>query len=195
MDSLSGEYQVMMLKTGWPFNQPIPKQFSLSTNIEDTLADKVGLGHMEWIVAMGKIFEHNKLSGNLRGELRVIEAMTLELPQNEQFCSYAADLNSALSKFDMAAFYYKKLYLLNPEDQTAQNIVQSYLRADEPQYALKNVGYLSQNQQIQVKNLLAQIISNEKALKEDSKNGQAMLRIATAYAALGIVKNKQLDKR
>ncbi len=194
MDSLSGQYQVMMLKIGWPFNQPIPKYFRLSANLEDTLADKVGLGHMEWIVAMGQVYEHNKLAGNVKGELKVVEAMTLELPQNEQFCSYAANLNAALNNFDKAAFYYKKLYMLNPTDQTAQSIIQSYLRADEPQYALANAGYLSQNQQPQVRSLLSQIIKNEKALNVNNNNAECILRIAAAYAELGIVKNKQLDK-
>jgi len=195
MDSLSGQYQVMMLKTGWPFNQPIPRQFRLGNDIEDTLADKVGLGHMEWIVAMGQVYEHNKLEGDKQGELKVIEAMTLELPQNEQFCSAAANLNAVLNNFDKAAFYYKRLYMLNPTDQAAQSIVQSYLRADEPQYALANSGYLPQNQQAQVRSLLFQIIRNEKALQANNNNNEAILRIAAAYAELGIVKNKQLDKQ
>ena len=191
MDSLSGQYQVMMLKTGWPFNQPIPKDFRLSANLEDTLADEVGLGHMEWIVAMGKIFEHNKLAGNKQGALKVIEAMTLELPQNEQFCSYAANLNASLNDFDKAAFYYKKLYMLNPTDQVAQSIIQSYLRADEPQYALANAGYLPQDQQAQLRGLLLQIISDQKILKANPGENQAIARITACYAKLGIVKNKQ----
>ncbi|WP_183579752.1 GDSL-type esterase/lipase family protein [Mucilaginibacter sp. X5P1] len=194
MDSLSGQYQVIMLKTGWPFNQPIPKQFSFSNNIEEILADKVGLGHMEWIVAMGQVYEHNKLTGNVRGELKVIEAMTLELPQNEQFCSYAANLNGALNNFDKAAFYYKKLYMLSPNDQVAQSIIQSYLRADEPQYALANVGYLPQDQQDRLRSLLSHIIVDKEMLKADAHDTLAMTRLAENYAELGIVKTSSEAK-
>jgi len=188
MDTLSGQYQVMMLKTGWPFNQRIPKQFRLGNNLEDTLADEVGLGHMEWIVAMGKIFEHNKLAGNKQGALKVIEAMTLELPQNEQFYSYAANLNTALNNFDKAAFYYKKLYMLNSDSQVLQRIIQLYLRAGEPQYALANVDYLPQEQQEAIKNILLQIINDKKALESDPNNKPAIARIAANYKMFGIEK-------
>lgn len=191
MDSLSGRYRLMMLKTGWPFNQPIPKQFSLSNDVEDTLADKVGLDHMEWIVAMGKIFKHNKLTGNVRGQLKVIEAMTLELPQNEQFCGYAASLNTVINNFDKAAFFYKKLYMLNPTAHAAQSVIQSYLRADEPQYALANLVYLPQDQQSKIKSVLVQIIRDKKSLLVDSNDSQTIARKVASYSKLGIVIKKQ----
>jgi len=57
MDSLNGQYQIMMLKSGWPFNQPIPNGFSLSTNLQDSLAELVASGKLQWKDAMGELFE------------------------------------------------------------------------------------------------------------------------------------------
>ncbi len=186
MDSLSGQYQVMMLKTGWPFNQPIPKDFRLGDNLEDTLADKVGLNHMEWRVAMGQIYEHDKQVNNKQGALRVFEAMSLEYPQNEQFCGYAANLNALVGNYDMAAFYYKKLNTIAPSDQLTQTEVQMYLRADEPEKALSVIKDLAQNVQAQAGAAITQIISDKQILRKDPANQQASARMAANLKALGV---------
>jgi len=186
MDSLSGQYQVMMLKTGWPFNQPIPKDFRLGDNLEDTLADKVGLNHMEWRVAMGQIYEHDKQVNNKEGALRVFEAMSLEYPQNEQFCGYAANLNAIVGNYDMAAFYYKKLNTIAPSDQLTQTELQMYLRADEPEKALTVVKDLAQNVQAQAGAAITQIITDKATLKKDPANQQASARIASNLNLLGV---------
>ena len=186
MDSLSGLYQVMMLKTGWPFNQPIPKTFRLSANLEDTLAGKVGLNHIEWRVAMGQIYEHDKRVDNKEGAVRVFEAMSLEYPQNEQFCGFAANLNAILERYDMAAFYYKKLNTIAPSDQLTQIELQMYLHADEPEKALNMVKDLQQNVQAQAESLITQIISDKQTLKKDPGNQQASARMAANLKLLGV---------
>ncbi len=186
MDSLSGQYQVMMLKTGWPFNQPIPKTFRLSANLEDTLAGKVGLNHIEWRVAMGQIYEHDKRVDNKEGAVRVFEAMSLEYPQNEQFCGFAANLNAILERYDMAAFYYKKLNTIAPSDQLTQIELQMYLHADEPEKALNMVKDLQQNVQAQAESLITQIISDKQTLKKDPTNQQASARMAANLKLLGV---------
>jgi len=186
MDSLSGQYQIMMLKTGWPFNVPLSKDFRLSANLEDTLAGKVGLNHMEWRVAMGQIFDHDKQTDNKEGALRVMEAMALEYPQNEQFCGYTANLNAILEHYDMAAFYYKKLNTIAPADQLPQIELQMYLRADEPEKALNVVKDLQQNVQAQAGALITQIISDKQTLKKDPANQQALARIAANLKLLGV---------
>ena len=186
MDSLSGLYQVMMLKTGWPFNQPIPKTFRLSANLEDTLAGKVGLNHIEWRVAMGQIYEHDKRVDNKEGAVRVFEAMSLEYPQNEQFCGFAANLNAILERYDMAALYYKKLNTIAPSDQLTQIELQMYLHADEPEKALNMVKDLQQNVQAQAESLITQIISDKQTLKKDPGNQQASARMAANLKLLGV---------
>jgi len=186
MDSLSGQYQVMTLKTGWPFNVPIPKDFRLGNNLEDTLANEVGLNHMEWRVAMGQILDHDKQVDNKEGALRVFEAMSLEYPQNEQYCGYSANLNAILGRYDMAAFYYKKLNAIAPSDQLTQTELQMYLRADEPEKALGVVKDLQQGVQAQAEMVIMQLISDKQTLKKDPANQQASARMVANLKLLGI---------
>jgi len=186
MDSLSGAYQIMMLKTGWPFNQPLPKTFRLTANFEDTLAGRVGLGHEEWRVAMGEIYSRDKQTDNKQGALKVMEAMSLEYQQNEEFCGFSANLNAILGKYDEAAFYYKKLYEISPSQQIAQAIIQTCLKADKPGQALPYVKGLANEQQGQVESILTQIISDKQLLKAQPGNQQAITRLAANYKLLSI---------
>jgi len=186
MDSLSGQFLVMALKTGWPFNQPIPKGSRLGSNLQDTLGYKVGLGEMDWLLATMQIFERGMQTNDKQSALKAMEAMALEYPQDAQLCGTAANLNAILNNFDMAAFYYKKLNLLTPSDRITQTILQLYLRAEEPEKALAVIKDLPQAQQAIVENVLTQIITNKKLLKVQPNNKHVAKQIAIAYNTLGI---------
>lgn len=113
MDSLMGTYQTMMLKTGWPFNQPIPADFKVENSIEGTLATKVALGHMLWTTAMGELFRYDQSHGNTTQAAQIAEAMILQYPQSPDFYRYADSLNTVLKNYSKAEFYGKKLSMLN----------------------------------------------------------------------------------
>jgi hypothetical protein len=108
-----GTYQTMMLKTGWPFNQPIPPSFKVENSIEGTLATKVALGHMLWTSAMGELFRYDQSHGNTAQAAQVAEAMVLQYPQSPDFYRYADSLNTALKNYSKAVFYAKKLSMLS----------------------------------------------------------------------------------
>ena len=113
MDSLMGTYQTMMLKTGWPFNQPIPANFKVENSIEGTLATKVALGNILWASAMGELFRYDQSHGNTAQAAQIAEAMVLQYPQSQDFYRYAASLNTTLKNYSKAEFYSKKLSMLS----------------------------------------------------------------------------------
>jgi len=113
MDSLMGTYQTMMLKTGWPFNQPISKDFKVENSIEGTLATKVALGNILWASAMGQLFRYDQAHNNTAQAAQIAEAMVLQYPQSFDFYKYAASLNDTLKNYSKAAFYSKKLAMLS----------------------------------------------------------------------------------
>ena len=115
MDSLKGVYEIMMLRTGWPFNQPIARQFKVDSSIDGTLAVKVALGQVIWPTAMGQMFRYYQKKGNDEAALKVAEAMVLQYPQNKDFYGIAGNLSTGLKDYDKAAFYYKKLHMLNED--------------------------------------------------------------------------------
>jgi hypothetical protein len=186
MDSLNGQYQIMMLKSGWPFNQFIPHEFRLSTNLQDSLAELVASGKLQWKDAMGELFEHSKQVNDNEGALKIVEAMSLEYPQSEQFCGLAASLNASLHHYEMAALYYKKLQIIDPGKQFTPRVIKFYLRSGKPERALESVAYLPRLQQDGVGNILKQIISDKKLLKTEQDNKQAIDHIMANYRLLGI---------
>ena len=184
LDSLNGLYQTMMLKTGWPFNQPIPKQFKVVNTIEGTLATKVALGHLGWTNAMGELYRYQQKQGNNPAALKVAEAMVLQYPQSENFYEYAGSLNNVLKNYAQAAFYYRKLFMLNNKPEIAELAYRLYLKADEPESALKLLPYVPSAEKD--KAALTQVISDRTLLQHDAANGVIRQRIAAGCKELGI---------
>ena len=186
MDSLLGEYQIVRLKSGWPFNQHTPNTFRLGANMEDTLANEVCLGRTSWKDAMADIFKYAQKTKNNEYLLKVVEAMTLEYPESEQFCGLAASLNAASHHYEMAALYYKKLNRIKPNYLIIPQVIKLYLRCGEPEKALSNVLYLVPAQQAKVKNIIDHIIADKHTLRSVPDDKQANDRIIANYKRLGL---------
>jgi tetratricopeptide (TPR) repeat protein len=187
MDSLGGAYQIAMLKTGWPFNEPMDKNFKPENTIDGQLAYAMENAQIKWYDAMNQLFAYYKNSNDKEGARRAMEALTLELPTEKQFYGNAANINAILGNYDKAALYYRKLYELSPEDQQLpQVIIQQYLRAGEPDLAMSCVKYLPQAQQGAVLGALNQIIAAKQALKKDPNDKQALAAIANDYKLFGV---------
>jgi len=186
MDSLIGLIQITNLKTGWPFNQSIPADYKPDTSLSGVLASRIESGHATWADGMDQLFSYYKNSNDKEGALRIMKAMNLEYPNEKQYCGNAANIDAILGNYDEAAFYYKKLYQLDPNDQLAVNVFQLYLRADEPNEALAYIKNLPQAQQAQAVNILTQIINDKDILSKQPHDQQAMARLVTNYKLLGL---------
>jgi tetratricopeptide (TPR) repeat protein len=184
MDSLKGTYQMMMLKTGWPFNQPIPKGFKVENSINGELATKVALGHMAWEIAMGKLYRYDQKNGNNADALQVVEGMVLQLPQTPDFYSYSGNLNYQLKNYAEAAFYYHKLFMLNHDTQTAQSVFKLYLKAGDPVSALAFAQYMPNQQPAAA--IVNQLIEDDNRLKTKPGDTKIQQQISAGYKQLGI---------
>jgi len=185
MDSLMGVYQIMMLKTGWPFNQPISKQFKVDYSLDGTLAVKVALGHTGWDNAMGQLFRYDKKTGDDHAALKIAEAMVLQYPYKEDFYALAGNLNNVLKNYSDAAFYYKKLFMINKDPYLAKAVFYLYLKANEPSHALRSIQYLSPAIQKRTRAILTEIINDKALLKNDQGSKQLSQRISANYKQLG----------
>jgi tetratricopeptide (TPR) repeat protein len=186
MDSLIGLIQITSLKTGWPFNQPIPADFKPDTSISGELAAHIESAQETWPDGMNQLFNYYKNSNDKQGALKIMKALCLEYPTEKQFFGNAANIDAILNNYDEAAFYYKKLYELEPNDQLAISIFQLYLRADEPNKALSYIKNLPQAQQTQAFNILTQIINDKAILTKQPHDPQATERLIANYKLLGL---------
>jgi tetratricopeptide (TPR) repeat protein len=186
LDSLIGVIQITNLKTGWPFNQPIPADYKPDTSVSGELAARIESAQETWPDGMNQLFNYYKSSNDKQGALKIMRALCLEYPTEKQFYGNAANIGAILGNYDEAAFYYKKLYQLDPNDQLSVNIFQLYLRADEPTKALAYTKNLPQAQQGQAFNILTQIISDKAILAKQPHDPQATGRLITNYKLLGL---------
>ncbi len=186
MDSLKGLYEIMMLKTGWPFNQPIAAKFKVEKSIDASLAVKVALGHLGWTNAMGQLFRYAKKEGNNQTASKVAEAMVLQFPQNEEFYGFAGNLNAVLKNYSAAAFYYRKLFMLNKDMQLPLAVFHLYLKADDPASALNVLQYITAPGREKMGAILKQIITDESLLTKQLNNTQIKQRIVANYKQLGL---------
>jgi hypothetical protein len=179
MDSLYGAYQILILKTGWPFNQSIPGSFKFGTDPEGEMAGKLALREIQWDPAMNQLFNYYKSKDEKAAELKITNAMVLEYPTEPQLLNFAANLNAQLNNYDEAAFYYRKQYMISPGDQLSLLIARLYVQADEPE---KAIPYIPQDN---IKARLAQIVNDKMLLQEQPKNAQIAQRIAANYKIIG----------
>ena len=137
VDSLYGAYQIMMLKTGWPFNEPIPKGFTRGEGMAEKIAGALSVDRISWLDAMDQLFKYSMQSGDKVTALKATEAVMLENPFNVPYYIYAGRLCFELGDFSSAELYFKKAYLFNPSKANLENLYLLCLKADRPEDALR----------------------------------------------------------
>jgi lysophospholipase L1-like esterase len=135
VDSLYGAWRIMMLKTGWPFNQPIPAGYKRGNSVEEEIAGALSVDRITWTTAMDQLFKYYMRINDKRGALKATEAVLLEHPRNVLYYIYSGRLNFDLGRYDDALFYFKKAWTLEPTPAHAENIYLFYLKTNEPEKA------------------------------------------------------------
>ncbi len=136
VDSLNGAYQVMMLKTRWPFHEPIPGTFIRGNSIEEKLAGALSVGRIGWLDAMDQLFKYRMQINDKAGALQVAEATMLEHPENKTYLTYCGRLSFEAGYWDDAVNYFKRLYRQDGSTANALNLLIAYIKTDQPQQAL-----------------------------------------------------------
>ena len=186
LDTLSGTYLVMIMKTGFPFNQPIPKDFKISKSYDAELAGKVARGNMLWAPALSNLYTYDMQHGDTTGALKIVEAMVLQYPQIPNFYNFSGHFNLKKGNYAQAAFYYRKLYMINGDTTLPAIIVKSYLQAHNPQQALAFEQYNSPPNQQTTVTVLNRIISNETQLNQKPGDKALTEQISNDYKVFGI---------
>ena len=135
VDSLYGAWRIMMLKTGWPFNQPIPPGYKRGNSVEEEIAGALSVDRITWMTAMDQLFKYYMRMNDKRAALKATEAVLLEHPRNVLYYIYSGRLNFDLGRYDEALFYFKKAWTLDPTPAHAENIYLFYLKTNQPEKA------------------------------------------------------------
>jgi tetratricopeptide (TPR) repeat protein len=190
LDSLSGAYKIEKLKRNWPFNQG-SAQDSLPVITEaQKLAYAVAFGKVRWQTAMDSLYEQYMATGDLVRARTIMEAMTLEHPQDAAYFEQTANICGKLNDLRQAAFYFRQAFGLAPSFGEARTLFVLYLGFDRPRDAMPYIDYAIKSMPDQrvamVKRYTEQVIRLEPAASTDPRHKtSADSAIASLYVAMG----------
>lgn len=145
VDSLKGEYEMMILKEGWPFNIPMPAEEKRAKTEEETLAGALVVKQITWRDAMARLHTHYAARHDTTGMLRVAEALALDDPLNPVSFDNAAKLSIASGLNAQAVNYLSKAFRMENSFERARMLFVILLKMDKPGEALPYVRYAAAN--------------------------------------------------
>lgn len=145
VDSLKGEYEMMILKEGWPFNIPMPAEEKRAKTEEEKLAGALVVKQISWRDAMVRLQQHYAAGKDTVQMLRVAEALALDDPLNPVHFDNAGKLSIALGLNRQAVNYLSKAFRMENSFERARMLFVILLKMDRPEEALPYVSYAAAN--------------------------------------------------
>lgn len=186
VDSLQGAYEMMILKEGWPFNQPMPPEEKRPKTPEEQLAGALVVKQLTWRDAMNQLAAYYARQNDLRNVLRVTEALMLEYPNDPGLYDQAGKLCMSLSENEAAVWHQKKAFQLANSFERAQRLFVLLLKLDRPDEALPYLRYAAANNQSgfslgELQTFVEQLVSIKKQYAQDSTNVNLSNQLAAGY--------------
>ncbi len=183
VDSLKGAYEIMILKEGWPFNEPMPPEEKREKTLEEKLAGGLVVRQLSWSAAINQLLSYHLKTKDYAQALQATEALLLEYPDDPAFYRQAGKLALQIDENAQAIFYLKKAFALQEDFDTAKNLFVTLLKLDRPDEALP---YLNDVARVQPRfGELQYLVNNLIALKatyaKDTGNSKLVNQIAAAY--------------
>lgn len=141
VDSLKGEYEIMILKEGWPFNIPMPAEEKREKTEEEKLAGALVVKQITWRDAILRLQRHYAAAKDTVQMLRVAEALVLDDPLNTVYFDNAGKLSIALNLNEQAVHYLSKAFRMENSFERARMLFVILLKMDKPAEALPYVAY------------------------------------------------------
>jgi tetratricopeptide (TPR) repeat protein len=129
VDSLAGLYEIMMLKEGWPFYEPIDKDQLKTNTTPQIISGQLAIKKFTWENAMQQLYGHHLQNGQDAKALRVLQALILNQPQQKNLYLEAGKLAVTIDSIAVADRIFGKLYRLNDSIKNTQIIARSFIDA------------------------------------------------------------------
>ncbi|MCF0074413.1 GDSL-type esterase/lipase family protein [Dyadobacter sp. CY261] len=186
VDSLKGEFEMMILKEGWPFNAPMPAEEKREKTEEEQLAGALVVKQISWREAMARLQKYYITKRDTTEMLRVAEALALDDPLNPVHYELSGKLSAALNLNDHAVHYLKKAFRMENSFERARMLFVILLKMDEPAEALPYVAYAAANNSSgfslnELHGFVQQLVEVKKRLAGDSNNVGLNNQLAAGY--------------
>lgn len=189
VDSLLGAYETMMLKEGWPFNQPITDLDRSKATEPEKIAGQLSVKQLTLDQSRERLYRYYFQKNDLKNALRVAEAVNLEHPMVAEYYLKSAGLAMDLGDIPKASYLFDKALQLNPSAALAKKIAVNFIKIDAFQAAQKYLTWAlakspNDNSLNQLKKSIGVVISGTDSLVT-SKNVDAFLNVSQHYMLLG----------
>ncbi len=183
IDSLKGTYEVMILKEGWPFNEPMPPEEKREKTLEEKLAGGLVVRQLSWAAAINELLNHYLKTEDYAKALQATEALLLEYPYDPAFYRQAGKLAMHINYNDQAVFYLKKAFAMHEDFDTAKNLFVTLLKLDRPQEALPYLTYAASVERrfSELQYFVTNLIALKAAYAKDTSNVKLANQVAAAY--------------
>ncbi len=190
VDSLTGAYKVLNLKSSWPFGQGLPKDSLKLNSEEEELAFSMTFRHMPWDQAMCDLYDYYMKEHELTEAGRVMEALALDHATEAAYAEKAANIYGELQDNEKAIFYFQHAFALHPSFDKARDLFVLELKADQPEAAQPFLDYAMKNNTSgmnlePVKFYTNQVIEYKKSLSMARGDTTLLMQIAQAYRKMG----------
>ena len=186
VDSLKGDYEVMILKEGWPFNTPMPPEEKREKTIEEQLAGALVVKQISWEEAMGRLKANYIRQNDKAGALKVMEALVLEQPLDPLLYDQTGNFCLNMGEHEKAITYLAHAFRIENNFDRAQKLFITLLKLDRPQEALTYLKYAAANNQSgfslnELHSFVEQLVVLKSRFEKDSSNVGLTNQLAAGY--------------
>ncbi len=186
VDSLKGDYEVMILKEGWPFNVPMPPEEKREKTIEEQLAGALVVKQISWEEAMGRLKANYIRQNDRAGVLKVMEALALEQTLDPLLYDQTGKICLTMGEHEKAVTYFAHAFRIENNFDRAQKLFITLLKLDRPQEALVYLEYAAANNQSgfslnELHSFVQQLLELKSKFEKDSANVALSNQLAAGY--------------
>ena len=146
LDSLEGNYEVMMLKDGWPYYEPFPKMDVNTMTVPQRIAGQLTVKQITWQEATISLYEHYIKSGDSIKAQKVVESMTLKFPDDVANYINSGILAAKIRQAEKSEFLLNRAIKIDTSQQTLGVISRSLIEANLYKNALPYLKLMKQQE-------------------------------------------------
>lgn len=194
MDSMLGHYQNVILRSQWPFNEPLPNLRLTGKSIPAVMAGGLIDKKISWNEAMEQLSQYYRKKNDQENLLKVAESFALSYPLDQYSQLKASELAIAQKKYSKAFVYFRTAFMLAPEVNLLKNCVRSGLYSQDFDGILnllnaEKVRGVNNFSAEQTRKDISTIKQLEYDLKSDPFNTQLLSKTATMYYDYRVFEN------
>lgn len=190
LDSLEGDYEVMMLKEGWPYFEPFPKLDVNKMSPEQQIAGRLAAKKITWVQASEQLFQYYMQKGDSLKALKVVEGVALQHPTDLTYLRIAADLATKTRQKQKAIYLYKRCFELDKDPEFTKIIARGLIEAEAYEASLFYLEYIKKTETEngfahRIANVISTIVRLNKNRETLNATPELQVELAENYRLIG----------